>query len=404
MGWNKGGVLPSQILRSMIDSGRISSPLNLYPHLQPASIDLPVGDVAYEMQGVVLPRKGEKITDLIEKYRVPHVRAIDLTKGAILEKGATYLIRSAVRVALDSDITVEASPKSSIGRIDLHTRTVVDGGQLFDTIPRGYEGFIYIYVVSNSFRVYIESGIPVTQLRFRSGEATLDYLETKMLGELHGFVYDEAGTNIPPSITSQLPGAVLTLDLQNYDVVGWWAKSTHTPVFMNRLDNPVSEFWEAIPRPKNGALHVPHGKFGIYVTRESVSFPPYVRGRDKGSSHVEPGFSGVMMIYDPTAGEFRAHYAGFFDPGFGWREKSPVAKSQVKRKLLGKKRMGPRPGNAGVLEIRSFEKDRILRHGDPICRMVYERLLEVPDLIYGVGGLGSNYGVQRGAKLAKFFK
>ena len=273
---------------------------------------------------------------------------------------------------------------------------------MFDTIPRGYEGYIYIYLVSNSFRVYIESGIPVTQLRFRSGEATLDYLETKMLGELHGFVYDKAGTNIPPSITSNLPGAVLTLDLQNYDIVGWWAKNTHTPIFMNRLNNSISDFWEAIPRPEDGSLHVPHGKFGIYVTRELVSFPPYVKSRDIGTSKVEPGFSGVMMIYDPTAGEFRAHYAGFFDPGFGWRKK-PLRKI-TKKNLLTKKKRVIGHGNAGVLEIRSFEKDRILRHGDPICRMVYERLLEVPDLIYGSGGLGSNYGVQMGAKLAKFFK
>tara|TARA_Y100000310_G_scaffold245229_1_gene250178 strand:+ start:1 stop:1062 length:1062 start_codon:yes stop_codon:yes gene_type:complete len=353
------------------------------------------------MQGVVLPRKGEKVTEIIEKYRVPLVPALNLSKGAILEKGATYLIRSAVRVKLDADIKVEASPKSSIGRIDLHTRTVVDGGQLFDTIPRGYEGYIYIYVVSNSFRVYIESGIPVMQLRFRSGEATLDYLETKMLGELHGFVYDKTGTNTPPSITSQLPGTLLTLDLQSYDVIGWWAKHTHRPVFMNRLDNPISEFWEPILQPKKGFLHVPHGQFGIYVTKEFVAFPPFVRGRNVEDRAIEPGFSGVMMIYDPTAGEFRAHYAGFFDPGFGWHQKT---KLNTKAKLFGKKTSKIRKGNAAVLEIRSFEKDRILRHGDPICRMVYERLLEVPDLIYGVGGLGSNYGVQKGAKLAKFFK
>ena len=102
MGWNKGGVLPSQILRSMIDSNRIRSSLNMHQFLQPASIDLPVGDVAYEMQGVVLPKPGEKVSELIEKYRVPAVRAIDLAKGAILEKGATYLIRSAVRVSLDN--------------------------------------------------------------------------------------------------------------------------------------------------------------------------------------------------------------------------------------------------------------------------------------------------------------
>ncbi len=403
MGWNKGGVLPSQLLRSMIDSGRISSNLDLYPHIQPASIDLPVGDVAYEMQGVVLPRKGEKVTEIIEKYRVPSVRALDLTKGAILEKGATYLIRSAVRVKLDTDIKVEASPKSSIGRIDLHTRTVVDGGQLFDTIPQGYEGYIYIYVVGNSFRVYIESGIPVMQLRFRSGEATLDYLETKMLGEIHGFVYDKSGANTPLCITSSLPGTLLSLDLQSYDIIGWWAKRTHRPVFMNRLDNPIDEFWEPIYRPKSGSLHVPHGQFGIYVTREYVAFPPFVKGRDHEARTLEPGFSGVMMIYDPTAGEFRAHYAGFFDPGFGCRYTS-TEKTASSRGFLSWKKSVKRRGNAAVLEIRSFEKDRILRHGDPICRMVYERLLEIPDLVYGVGGLGSNYGIQEGAKLAKFFK
>lgn len=402
MGWNKGGVLPSQFLRSMIDSKRISSNLNLYPHIQPASIDLPVGDVAYEMQGVVLPRKGEKVTEIIEKYRVPSVKALNLSKGAILEKGATYLIRSAVRVKLDADIKVEASPKSSIGRIDLHTRTVVDGGQLFDTIPQGYEGYIYIYVVSNSFRVYIESGIPVMQLRFRSGEATLDYLETKMLGELYGFVYDRSGTNTPPSITSQLPGTLLSLDLESYDIIGWWAKHTHRPVFMNRQDNPTSEFWEAIPSPKKGFLHVPHGQFGIYVTQEYVSFPPFVKGRDEESRSMEPGFSGVMMIYDPTAGEFRAHYAGFFDPGFGWHKQ--LAGQDKNKKFFGSSKSKLKQGNAAVLEIRSFEKDRILRHGDPICRMVYERLLDIPDLIYGSGDLRSNYGIQKGAKLAKFFK
>jgi dCTP deaminase len=403
MGWNKGGVLPSQLIRSMIDSKRICSKLNLYPHVQPASIDLPVGDIAYEMQGVVLPRKGEKVAELIEKYRVPAVPSIDLTKGAILEKGVTYLIRSAVKLKLDSDIKVEASPKSSIGRIDLHTRTVVDSGQLFDTIPVGYEGYIYLYLVSNSFRVYLESGIPVMQLRFRSGDATLDYLETKMLGELHGFVFDKSGSNIPLSITSQLPGALLTLDLQSYETVGWWAKHTHRPIFMNRLDNPITEFWQAIPRPKNGALHVPHGQFGIYVTKEFVAFPPFVKSRDKNSNGIEPGFSGVMMIYDPTAGEFRAHYAGFFDPGFGCRFSKTNGDKNSSGFLNWKKKV-KRRGNAGVLEIRSFEKDRILRDGDPICRMIYERLLEIPDIIYGTDGLGSNYGIQQGAKLSKFFK
>ncbi len=403
MGWSKGGVLPSQLLRSMIDSKRISSNIDLHRHIQPASLDMPVGDIAWEMQGVVLPRPGESVSELIKKYRVPSVKSIDLTKGTILEKGATYLIRSAIRLNLDNEINCEASPKSSIGRIDLHTRTVVDGGQLFDSIPKGYSGYVYFYVVSHSFRVYIESEIPVMQLRFRSGEATLDYLETKMLGELHGFVFDKSGTNTPLRITPQFPGALLTLDLQSYDIVGWWAKHTQRPIFMTKQDNPISEYWKPIRRTKKGSLHVPQGQFGIYVTKEAVAFPPFVKNKDSQNQGLEPGFSGVMMIYDPTAGEFRAHYAGFFDPGWGCRFKDSK-KSSKKNLLPWKKSSKQKRGAVGVLEIRSYEKDRILRDGDPICRMVYERLLEVPDIIYGMGGLGSNYHLQSGARLAKFFK
>ncbi len=395
--WGKGGVLVSQMIRGMIDAGRISSDLDLHPHVQPSSIDFPVGDIAWEMRGVVLPRKGEKIIDLVEKFKVPFVKPLDLGSGAILEKGRTYLVRSAVKVKLDKGVLAEASPKSSIGRVDLHTRVVCDGSCKFDTIEDGYEGYIYLYVVSNSFRIHLEKGIPLTQVLFRVGNPVLDPIETKMASEVHGFFRSNSGEALTARVDHQVPGALMTVDLTGHNIVGYFAKDTHTPLFLNRRDNPVSEFWEEIPKPSDGALHMPQGKFGIFVTKEHVAFPPFVRS-SSNKAVMEPGYSGVMMIYDPTAGEFRAHYAGFFDPGWGCNFK----KSEVDGKTVFT-RMKGRVWGAGVLEIRSFEKDRIIRDGDPICRIVYERLMDVPDFLYGAEGSGSNYGMQTGPRLAKFF-
>ena len=404
--WGKGGVLVSQQIRQMIDASRISSSIgmDLHEHVQPSSIVFPVGEIAWEMKGVVLPRDGEKVVDIIEKFKVPHVKPLDLRNGTILEKGRTYIIKAGVKLRLDKGLLAEASPKSSIGRVDLHTRVVTDCSSKFDTIPDGYEGDVYLYVVSNSFRIYIETGIALTQVLFRVGNPALDPLETKMASEVHNFFRNRSGKVTSARVDPTVPGALMTVDLQNHDVVGYFAKDTHTPLFLNRKDNPTSEFWEEIPKPKDGALHMPQGKFGIFVTKEHVSFPPFVPSRlldsRKEAKQMEPGYSGVMMIYDPSAGEFRAHYAGFFDPGWGCNFKKVIGDDgkesfvRVKGKLWG----------AGVLEIRSFEKDRIIRDGDPICRIVYERLMDIPDFLYATTGSGSNYGIQTGPRLSKFFK
>ncbi|MEM9437068.1 MAG: 2'-deoxycytidine 5'-triphosphate deaminase [Pseudomonadota bacterium] len=353
------GVLPSQALERMIDGGAITAEPAIIPEqIQPASLDLRLGTKAYRVRASFLAGEGQTVAERLNDF-VMH--EIDLSKGAVLEKGCVYVVPLMESLALPGDIQAVANAKSSTGRLDLLTRTIIDGGVEFDRITPGYNGPLYAEICPRSFSVLVRPGMRLNQIRFRDGHATLSDEE---LAALHA---ESALVDVDPTIADGL-GFSVDLKPTQGDLVGYRAKP-HTGVI--DLDNishyPPAEFWEEI-RTKDARIILDPGAFYILVSREAVTIPP--------------DYAAEMAPYLAMVGEFRVHYAGFFDPGFGHAEAG------------GK-------GSRGVLEVRCHEAPFVLEHGQIVGRLVYERMSERPETLYGAG-LKSNYQGQ-GLKLSKHF-
>jgi dCTP deaminase len=287
---------------------------------------------------------------------------VDLTKGAVLEKGCVYVIPLMESLALPVGLSAVANAKSSTGRLDLLTRTITDGGAEFDRIPEGYEGPLYAEVCPRSFSVLVRAGQRLNQIRFRYGHAVLsdDQLRT-----LHAQDPLVSGT---PVISEGL-GFSVDLRPAQGDLLGYRAKPHTGVVDLDRIAHyPAQEFWEEV-RATNGQIILDPGAFYILVSREAVTIPP--------------DYAAEMAPYLAMVGEFRVHYAGFFDPGFGHATAGGA-------------------GSRGVLEVRCHEAPFVLEHGQVVGRLVYEAMTERPDTLYGTG-IASNYQGQ-GLKLAKQFK
>lgn len=354
------GVIPSQQIQNMIDTGAIAADTEfLDGQVQPASLDLRLGTVAYRVRASFLAGHGRKVTDRIDEFKM---HEIDLNGGAVLEKGCVYVVPLMERLALPDDVQAVANAKSSTGRLDLLTRAITDGGTEFDRIPTGYAGSLYAEICPRSFSVLVRPGMRLNQIRFREGQAVLD---DDALRALHD---DSPLVDCPPVIDEGL-GFSVDLKPDNGDLVGYRAKP-HTGVIdldlIDHYDPP--EFWEDV-RSTNGRIILDPGAFYILVSREAVTIPP---------SH-----AAEMAPYLAMVGEFRVHYAGFFDPGFGYA-------------LAGG------AGARGVLEVRCHEAPFVLEHGQIVGRLVYEKMAEIPAQLYGQG-IKSNYQGQ-GLKLAKHFR
>lgn len=373
------GILPSQKIKEMLSSGEIKPMLMPIDHdqVQPASIDLRLGDWAYPVDTSFLPGKGVKVLDKMQQLddRFADFR-IDLRNGAVLEKGRVYVIPLLEAINLRSEVAAFANPKSSTGRLDILTRLIADGATTFDQVGEGYKGELFIEVAPRSFSVVVKTGTRLNQLRFRRtrGEEAKPITTTdwKQLLEEGQIVDSRDHEKNPRSIkTGVLP---FTVDLEGSGhengIIGYRAKKHVKRIDLERRDYDSLDFWEPIRFHKTSSLILDPDEFYILMTKEAIAVPP--------------DYAAEMMPYDTRAGEFRVHYAGFFDPGFGWNAKLNRAGS-----------------SRGVLEVRSHEVPFLLEHGQTVGWLRYERMAARPELLYGQD-LNSNYQGQ-GLKLAKQF-
>ena len=354
------GVLPSQTIREMLADGRItvSEPIP-EGQIQPASLDLRLGNVAYRVRASFLPGKNRSIVERLEDFEM---HRIDLTDGAVLEKGCVYVVPLMESLNLPENTNAIANAKSSTGRLDLFTRLITDGGTEFDRIESGYSGPLYAEISPRSFSVLARPGMRLNQIRFRQGQVVLSDDELRAMDAEHALVDVEA------HIDNGL-GFSVDLTPREDGIVGYRAKPHTRLIDLDLIGHyEQSDFWEPVYAQDNGIILDP-GAFYILVSREAV--------------HVPPDCAAEMAPYLAMVGEFRVHYAGFFDPGFG-------------HEAAGGK------GSRGVLEVRCHEAPFALEHGQIVGRLVYERMTEVPDILYGKD-MGSNYQGQ-GLKLSKHFK
>ena len=350
------GVLPSQSIRALIQSGEIAADQPYVEgQIQPASLDLRLGNVAYRVRASFLAGKGRTVAERLQEFEM---HRIDLTSGAVLEKGCVYVVPLMERVALPEGVTAVANAKSSTGRLDLLTRTITDGGTEFDRISTGYAGPLYAEICPRSFSVLARPGMRLNQIRFRQGQSVLEDVE---LAALHAAEPLVDG----PAVIGEGLGFSVDLRPAKGTLVGYRAKPHTGVIDLERIGQyDPAEFWEEI-HTDQGRIILDPGAFYILVSREAVSIPP--------------DYAAEMAPFLAMVGEFRVHYAGFFDPGFGHGVPA-----------------------RGVLEVRCHEAPFVLEHGQVVGRLVYERMDARPDTLYGVD-IKSNYQGQ-GLKLSKHFK
>ena len=357
------GILPDRMIAALAKSGAIISAREFAAEqIQPASLDLRLGNVAYRVRASFLPGPhgtvGRRIADL-------KLHEIPLSNGAVLETGCVYIVPLAESLNLPPDISASANPKSSTGRLDVFTRVIADSMRGFDRIHAGYRGPLYAEISPRTFPILVREGSRLSQIRFRRGEARLD---AEALTALHA---RERLVDNPDADVSD--GVAVGVDLAGLGpdkLVGYRAKRHTGLIDVERRDGyAVADFWEPIAARADKSLILDPNEFYILASKEAVQVPP--------------DYAAEMVPFDPLVGEFRVHYAGFFDPGFGYAGAGGA-------------------GARAVLEVRSREVPFILEHGQIVCRLVYEKMLAKPDTLYG-SGIGSNYQAQS-LKLSKHFR
>lgn len=361
---SSAGLLPYQHLVELADQAIIHADVPIEAgQLQPASLDLRLGPVAYRVQASFLPGDAtveERLSDLQMH------NALDLSRPCLLERGCVYIIPLEEELRLPKELAAKANPKSTTGRLDVFTRLITDRATEFDRVPHGYHGKMYVEVVPRTFSVVVQRGTRLNQLRVYRGRPALGDSE---LWALHGrdplvFRGEE------PSVPIIDEGLWITINLHGADdePVGFRARP-HGLIDLSRLRHyDPAEFWEPVYRSRRGSIILNPDDFYILASREQIRVPPELAAE--------------MVAYEPPIGEFRVHYAGFFDPGFGFGEGIH--------------------GTRGVLEVRSHEVPFLLEHGQIVARLVYERLLDFPERLYGTG-IGSSYQHQ-GLTLSKQFR
>ena len=375
---HKDGILPVQQLHQAVAAGQLiaSAPL-AEGQLQPASLDLRLGPRAWRLQASFLPGAGQTVQEKIDSFAM---HELDLSDGAVLEKGCVYLVELMERLALPENLSAIANPKSSTGRLDVFTRLISDRAPEFESVEAGYEGPLYAEISPRTFSILARRGSRVSQLRLRRGASRLDDDQLAELQQNHGLVSATANPDADLNQNSDFLASIndgigLSVNLHAdgpAGIIGWRARKHAGLVDIDKAaSQPISRFWEAVRTDDLtcGGLVLNPDEFYILASREFVCVPSC--------------YAAEMRAYDTRVGEFRAHYAGFFDPGFGISE------------------IGAAPTRA-VLEVRSHDVPFLIDHGQIICRLVYEPMADVPEALYGAQGSGSNYQSQ-GLKLAKHF-
>jgi len=359
----KDGIQSAEAIKRLAEAGIIES---LTPfaadQIQPASLDLRLGKRAFRVRASFLPGPNRTVR---ERLADVCLHEIDLTKEAVLETGCVYIAELQESLKLPGNIAAAANPKSSTGRLDVFTRVITDGAREFEDVAAGYDGPLYAEISPRTFPVLVRTGSRLSQLRLRKGQVRLT---DKELLALHG--KERVVTSEEPSIQD---GVAVSVDLSGFGpekLIGYRGKR-HTGLV--DVDKPsayrIADYWEPLYAETGASLILDPGQFYILASKEAV--------------HVPPDYAAEMVPFDPLVGEFRVHYAGFFDPGFGHHAAGGE-------------------GARAVLEVRSRDVPFILEHGQVVGRLVYERMAERPHSLYGIDS-GSNYQAQ-GLKLSKHFK
>jgi dCTP deaminase len=359
------GILPSQDIEYLIRASREIVALEpIAPEqIQPASLDLRLGSVAYRVRASFLPGKNAKVEERLAELEM---HKMDIGEGAVLERGCVYIIPLLEGLALRSRTSAMGNPKSSTGRLDVFTRLIIDYGTEFDRVREGYNGPLYAEVSPRTFSVLVRKGSRLNQIRIRRGSPPTGDQTLRRLHEEHQLV---------DSITAEeiRDGVPVSMDLigdRSGGVIGYKARNHAGLIDVDRVRHyDILDYWEPVHAPRRGGLVLDPADFYILASRESVKVPPMLAAE--------------MVAYDTLVGEFRVHYAGFFDPGFG----DPQAGGQ---------------GSRAVLEVRSFEMPFVIEHGQVVGRLVYERLTAPPAKLYGAA-MKSSYQRQ-GIALSRHFK
>ncbi|HUC00893.1 MAG TPA: 2'-deoxycytidine 5'-triphosphate deaminase [Solirubrobacterales bacterium] len=354
------GVFPSQALAEAIEREWVSSgDYRIRPEaIQPASIDLRLGDVAWALRCSFLPDVGSTVEEKMEGLAF---QRIDLRDGAVLERDRPYLVPLIEELALPDDVRAKANPKSSTGRLDVFTRLITDGHHRFDDIRAGYHGRLYLEVVPRSFAIQVKTGLSLNQLRLSRGDVRLgDERIRDLQGEGSPLVY-MGSEPVPQTELALADGLFLSLDLSGPAdrTVGYRAKKNSLPVDLARIRAyRWNDYWDPVYPEPGGRIVLEPEIFYLLLSAEGVSIPPQIAAE--------------MMAYDPTAGELRTHYAGFFDPGFGYDPS------------------GERHGSRAALEVRARDVSFMVEHRQPVCKLGLEWMEAPAERLYGAS-LGSNY-------------
>jgi len=358
LGPSSVGVLPNQLLAAAVSAGWIEAGDYRIAEddIQPASLDLRLGEVAYRIRCSFLPHDEtveRKVKDFI-------VDELDLRReGAVLETNRPYLIPLLERVHLPPFVSARANPKSSTGRLDVFTRVITDHSYRFDDISTGYDGPLYLEVVPLSFAVRVRQGLSLNQLRLSIGGAAAAVSDEE-LWSMHSDdpILFRDGRPATRSEFATDDGLFLSLDLRGDDVgrVGWRARGNAGLLDMSGIGtHRVADFWEEVRRETGDRVVLDPERFYLLLSDEAVRVPPQLASE--------------MTAYDPTSGELRTHYAGFFDPGFGHGL----------------------DGSRAALEVRAHDVPFMIEHGQRVCRLTFERMVAAPTKLYGGAGLRSSY-------------
>ncbi len=364
------GLFGRQKIKAMIGRKLIRAELPLESsQLQPASLDLRLSKEAYRVRASFLPGRERTVRDRLKSLNAEPVSLAG--KGAVLEKGIVYVARLMERLELRPNLSGAANPKSSTGRIDIFTRLIVDGGEAFDDVPLDYKGELWLEISPRSFSVRVKAGTRLNQVRFRSRHPQQRDRHTFTLndGDLRK---RHLASSLVDSPLDLREGVVLRVDLGGLggNIVGYRAIKNSDVIDVNRLRGyAMEDFWEPIQAGEDRRLILDPDQFYILASREKVQIPS--------------DLAAEMAPINPAIGEFRVHYAGFFDPGFGQGKDG-------------------RPSARAVLEVRSRDVPFLLEDGQPVGRLVYEKLAGLPDALYGADSTSSYQ--HQGLKLSKHFR
>ena len=361
------GILPSQSIRELIAKGRIVGNRAITEEqIQPASLDLRLGDIAHRVQASFLPGPSGKVEARVKELRMARV---DLTSAAVFEKGCVYIVPLLEELDLPRDISGKANPKSTTGRLDVFVRLITDDGVEFERVPPGYKGRLYAEIVSRTFTVAVRAGMRLNQLRFVRGNPVSSDSRIRRLDEEENLTYMDEESPVKASVDR---GLRITVNLEGAsadEVIAYKARKHAPAIELDRINYYApDEFWETRKHGSNRLILEP-GDFYILASKERVRVPPE--------------FAAEMVPFDPSVGEFRIHYAGFFDPGFGY------GSSDIK-------------GTRAVLEVRAHEVPFLIEHEQFVGRLTYMPLLSKPEKIYGLQ-IGSSYQ-QQALTLSKQFR